>query len=371
VSRRRSIDPQRALQVGFLVLLLVCVAQVVWWIIDQVAFTRAMQGRLLEHYEADAAAAELLVAEGCAVGEVQALFPYLVASPDGDGFDIRRAVIEEMDEERRRRIRRYGWEGSFFLLVLVAGLAVLAQALRQDVLLRRRQQNFVAAVSHELKSPLASLRLSLETLSMRDPPAERRRQLVERTLEDLQRLEVMVANMLDTARIEEGRLHLEPARVRVAEVAGGVLDEVRGRAAEAGVALELDVAPGLEVLADPVALRAVLRNLADNALKATEASGGGTVRVAGAREDGIVRVEVVDDGVGFDPGEARRLFEKFYRPGDELRRRSRGSGLGLYLVRSYVELDGGSVAAESEGPGRGARFIVRWPAPGDDRPGAP
>jgi signal transduction histidine kinase len=111
-----------------------------------------------------------------------------------------------------------------------------------------------------------------------------------------------------------------------------------------------------------VAVRTVLRNLVDNAIKAVAAKGGGVVRVEGRRAAGAVELEVRDDGVGFPPEEADRLFEKFYRLGDELRRTSPGSGLGLYIVRRFVQLTGGRVSARSAGPGEGAAFTVRWPA---------
>lgn len=80
-----------------------------------------------------------------------------------------------------------------------------------------------------------------------------------------------------------------------------------------------------------------------------------------------VVLAIGDDGVGFEPDAAEQLFEKFYRPGDELTRQSRGSGLGLYLVRRFLELDGGRITASSAGPGQGARFTVQWPRPGEER----
>ena len=107
-------------------------------------------------------------------------------------------------------------------------------------------------------------------------------------------------------------------------------------------------------------LGTVLRNLIGNAIESAQAAGT-RVEVVARRLDSTVELEVLDDGVGFDPADGRRLFEKFYRPGSELRRDKKGSGLGLYLVRSFVTLEGGEVEASSEGPGRGAVFRVTWP----------
>ena len=114
-----------------------------------------------------------------------------------------------------------------------------------------------------------------------------------------------------------------------------------------------------------MALRSVLRNLIDNAIKARESRPGGRIRLEVAREGGRAKLEVRDDGVGFPPEQGEMLFEKFYRPGDEMQRPSRGSGLGLYLVRKFVELYGGEIRAASEGPGRGATFTIRWPLAGE------
>ena len=125
------------------------------------------------------------------------------------------------------------------------------------------------------------------------------------------------------------------------------------------------VPEGLEIAADPAAASTVLRNLIENALRASATAGGAgahEIRLTGRAHSGYVELEVADDGVGFEPAEAEKLFEKFYRPGDELRRTSKGTGLGLYVVRRFVELERGWVTAASPGPGRGATFTAAWPA---------
>jgi signal transduction histidine kinase len=361
--RAWGVDMERVLQIGFLVLLAVCVAQVLWWIIDEVGYTRRVNDAIVTHYERDASIAREMMARGIPREVVLRHFEALIPSGETD-VAVDPAVVDELERLRDERLDRFGWEGGFFLLVLVAGVLVLARAMRQDTTLRRRQQNFVAAVSHEFKSPLASIRLSAETLLYRKTvDDETRQRVVRRLVDDIDRLEVMVTNILDTARVEEGELHLEPSRVGVAEVVAATLRSFEGRAAESGIELATDVDPDLEVFADPVAVRAVLRNLVDNAIKATESNDGGEVRIAARREGRHVRVVVADNGVGFAPDEAERLFEKFYRPGDEMQRRSRGSGLGLYLVQHFVRLEGGRVEAHSQGPGRGAEFSALWPTP--------
>lgn len=372
MARKRSrIDPERFLQLGFIALLAVCAAQVLWWILDEVYYTRSVVESTIKHYEEDVVSARLMLSQGVPADTVLAHFPGLVADSGPGRVVVNPEIVDKLRDERRDRLDRFGWEGSFFLLVIIAGVGVLARAMRQDTQLRKRQQNFVAAVSHEFKSPIASMRLSAETLQMRRLEPDKQERILQRLVDDLDRLETTVVNILDTARVEEGALELEATRMDVSSVVEQVVQDLTMRAREAGVTIETDLEESLEVEADPVAMRSVLRNLLDNALKATESKVAesedagrprGHIRVGASREGRFVRVQVSDDGVGFAPEEGQHLFKKFYRPGDEMQRESRGSGLGLYLVEQFVKLDGGRVEAHSAGKGQGAVFSTFWPA---------
>lgn len=364
-TRRFRLDATGALQVAFLVLMSVCALQVIYWIFDEVSYSRWMNQKLEAQYGEQIRVAKALLDRGMDPNDVDRLFPQLTFSSGPERVTVNPVTLEEMRADLHCRRVRYGAEGAFFLVVLVAAMAVIAQALRRDLQLRRRQQNFLAAVTHEFKSPLASLKLSAETLALRDPPQPARKKLVARLLDELQRLESMISNLLDTARLEEGRMALRPERVSLAEATAAILEELTERACAAGTFFDNRVPADLDADADPVAVRTVLRNLVDNAIKACGANNGGTVHIAGSRHGRMVRLEIRDDGIGFDRRESARLFEKFYRPGDELRRTSKGSGLGLYIVQRFVQLTGGAVRAHSDGPGTGASFTVDWPAAGD------
>jgi signal transduction histidine kinase len=345
---------------AFIVLLAVCSAQIAYWMADEVRYTARVQTRLRDAYEADAAAARALLRSGAAWRQVALIYPEVTLSADSSTVQVAPGVLAELESSRFHRLNRYAWEGAFFLAVLLAAMAVVYRALREEAELRQRQENFLAAVSHELKSPLASLRLSVETLAMRDPPAERRAELVQRLLADLGRLQRMIANILDTSRLSAAETRAAPERVALAEVVSSVVDELREHAAENEVALETDVAESLVIWADPEGVRTVLRNLLHNGIRA--ASGGRHVTVRGFRTDGWVQLEVRDDGVGFPPHEAAHLFDKFYRVDGGEPGRASGTGLGLYLVWRCVSLDGGHVTGESAGLGRGASFTASWPA---------
>ncbi|MHB1311249.1 MAG: sensor histidine kinase [Gemmatimonadaceae bacterium] len=346
----------RTLQISFLVLLVLCNAQLGWWLVDQVRYTGEMRDRSEAALQADLGKAGAALRAGAPLAEVTTLYPGLQF--DSGSVTIKPSVIAQLDADRWHRLNRYWWEGTFFLVVLLGAMVVVYRALRDQAELHRRQEGFLATVSHELKSPLASMRLSAETLSMRDPPAARRAELVERLLQDLGRLERLIGNILDTSRLSEPTIRTSPEALVLGEEVNAAVQEVAVQAAENKTAVTTDIPDTLAIQADRDAVRTVLRNLLHNAVRATA---GGRVVVSARVVDGRARVEVRDDGAGFDPALASRLFGKFYRPTSADRSQRGGTGLGLYLVRRYVELDGGTVGASSDGPGHGACFTVDWP----------
>lgn len=325
-------DPSRAVQWGFLLLLSLSSAQVAWWITENVDYSHRVERRLAALYQPGGAP--------------------VVADPA--------AALAALANERSSRINRYLWEGGFFLLVLIGGMSVLTSAIRMDASLRRRQQNFLAAVSHEFKSPLASIRLAAETLALRSREPDTTR-LATRILADDERLLRMVDNLLDTARLEQGRHVMTPGTVDLAEAIHALVESLRDRAAAHEITLESAVDAGLALRVDPVAFETMLRNLLDNALKSCIAAPGQHIRVKARRVAGQLEVSVTDDGLGFAPQEAALIFKKFYRIGDELRRKTQGTGLGLYIVQRLASLSGARVQASSPGPRLGATMTLLWP----------
>ncbi|MFI5231973.1 MAG: sensor histidine kinase [Gemmatimonadales bacterium] len=330
MTARDSRRAVRATQIGFIVLLLACSAQLAYWMADESHYTAAVRDQLRAAMEQQPG-----------------------VSP---------AALAQLDADRFHRMNRYAWEGGFFLVVLVGAMGVVYAALREEDALRRQQEDFLASASHELKSPLASLRLSAETIAMRDPPPPRRAELVQRLLSDLTRLDQTIANMLDASRLSRGPVRVTRERVELAPLVAGVAHDLGPLADDCGVTVHVDVEGGLAVHADRDGVRTIAHNLIHNGIKASRASAG-SVTVRGTHDAGGVCVRVEDTGIGFAPHESRRLFQKFHRIEASGHERLPGTGLGLYLVRRCAELDGAAVSASSEGPGRGACFTVRWPAP--------
>ncbi|MDH3691230.1 MAG: HAMP domain-containing histidine kinase [Gammaproteobacteria bacterium] len=356
----RANSRTRWIQIGFFILLLVCVGQVGWWMLDQRIHSTELAERMSRDLESDLQAAQAMVELGIPASEVANTFETVTET--GAELAVDPNVLAQLENENHRRLRRYVWEGSFFLVVLIAGMTVLARALHQEVVLRRRQQNFLAAVGHEFKSPLTGVRLAAETLALRDPPADRRQRLIRQILDELERLEGMIENLLDTARIEDGK---STFRAEPIELCGTIRDAVRAfeaRAQSSGVMVQIDLEDEIFIETDRSALATVLRNLLDNAWKATRDKEGAQIKVRAYHGSNGVTMEVHDNGEGFAPEETDKLFEKFYRPGDEMRRGGQGSGLGLYIVRVLVKRSGGQIRAFSSGRTKGATFTVVWPA---------
>ncbi len=319
-------DPSKVLQVGFVGLLLILLVLASYWIYDHVRYTQSVRSQLTELYDSQ----------------------------------TDRAEIAALDRDADMRINRILWEGGFFLVVLLGGLTVMTRTIRHDAELRRRQQNFLAAVSHEFKSPLASIRLAAETLALRSKEPEAKR-LSQRILADDDRLLRMVENLLDTTRLEEGRHTLKPAPLELAPLIATIAEAASERAAHAGIAINRHIDSDIHLTIDRTALEAILSNLLDNSLNACIAGSGKEIKIHARRLGGGVQLSVSDDGAGFPSEDAEMIFEKFYRAGDEMRRSTPGSGLGLYIVRRLVELSDASISARSDGPGHGAEFLITWP----------
>jgi len=264
-----------------------------------------------------------------------------------------------------RRGRMFLLEGAFFMLLILLALRfqlTAHQRLRDAV---RQQSNFISAVTHELKSPLTSIRLYAELLENPDIKPEARLRGATVIREEADRLSSLVEQILRARALDAKEMRLEP---RPLELRGWMAEHLQALGSRLHAHDRLLVAEGCDdgdsarvlwVMADEEALDLVLGNLVDNAIKYSPK--GSSVRLRLLGNGAWSELRVVDEGVGFEAQESRRLFDRFYRGGSELTRRTKGTGLGLYLVREFVEAMGGRVLAESDGPGRGATFTVMLP----------
>ena len=252
-----------------------------------------------------------------------------------------------------------------YMFLLIAGILVFGSILTvrtvsHELELAKMKSDFVSTVSHEFKSPLTSVQQVAEMLQAgRVPSDERRQQYYDLLVEQSQRLCLLTDNILNLAKIEEGRKTFAFERLDVAALMKEILPAVQDRVRHEGFVIELKLEEPLpEVLADGEALAQAVTNLLDNAVKYSGQSRSIVVR-SFVRDRQLV-ISVEDFGIGIRKDEAHRVFERFYRGGDELTRSVKGSGLGLTLVKEIVEAHHGTVRVESE-PGRGSTFSIRLP----------
>ena len=236
--------------------------------------------------------------------------------------------------------------------------AQVREALRTAEDANRSKDQFLAMLGHELRNPLAPIATAVQLMALKgDDRTAQERRIIERQLVHVTRL---VDDLLDVSRITSGRLAIRREPVRVGPLLTHVVDAIQPSLYQHSLALEL--APGVEdawVHGDEVRLVQVLNNLLVNAIKFTPA--GGAIRVKATVEGDEVRVDVRDSGVGITQAELPRVFDLFYQTPQSSDRTRGGLGLGLAIVRSLIEMHGGTVSAASEGPGRGSCMTVRLP----------
>jgi two-component system phosphate regulon sensor histidine kinase PhoR len=247
-------------------------------------------------------------------------------------------------------------------VVIVAGVATILFVAERQRRLNALKSEFVANVSHELKTPLALVRMFGEMLQTGRVASEAKRQeYLDIIVAESERLSNLIENVLDFAKVERGRGAYDFADGDVGQVVARAVQVYRYRAEREGVALECEVEPKLGARIDERAIQLAVINLVDNALK--YAVGSSVVRVSARRDGGAVAIRVADHGPGIPPEEQGRIFERFVRgtraSGEMVR--VRGSGIGLALVKHIAESHGGKVWVESE-VGRGATFVVRIPS---------
>lgn len=277
----------------------------------------------------------------------------------------RRGVTLPVDAEDALRgatdesMRMFVFEGAFLGAMLLASMFLVVRSLQREVAVHRQQKNFLSAVTHELKSPLASAKLYLESLMLGRAEGDKRERYLRNAHADLDRLQEMVEELLESARISSTGPPVRLERVELQSELDRIVDELRRDPATAAVEVSKTEGDALDVDADPRALRTMLRNLLTNAHKYA----GPTPRVEiGARRDGSqAAVRVRDFGPGLRALEAKRVFEPFVRGGDELVRTSKGVGLGLYMVSELARAQGGRTRAIADVEGGG--FAVEFTLP--------
>ncbi|MBM3274501.1 MAG: HAMP domain-containing histidine kinase [Candidatus Sericytochromatia bacterium] len=251
--------------------------------------------------------------------------------------------------------------GSLLFVLVLAGVILFIVFHARQIRDNQLQTNFIDAVTHEFRSPLTSLKLHLDTLRLRNVPPEKVGEFYALMTEDVERLSMLVEQVLEAGKAEhEGRkFDVEP--LELGKQVAAVVTTVRRRHNLHNGELRTQIAPGLEVMADAAALEIVLHNLIENAVKYSREGQVDVLIAADLQRPGEVGITVRDSGVGIPKPQLKRVFQRFYRIGNELTRTRKGTGLGLFVAREILKGMKGRIEATSPGENLGSTFVVTLP----------
>lgn len=267
---------------------------------------------------------------------------------------------EVFEKFAKRQIAVYTWTGALVILLIFAAGAIAVGVVSRQIRLNRMKNDFIATVSHELKTPLASMRVLVDTLLEGNVKnQEQAEEYLRLTAKENERLSRMIDNFLTFSRMERNKKAFSIAEVKPAMIANDAIEAVRTKFAAHNCQLSVDIADNLpEIQADHDAIVTVIVNLLDNACKYTGDDKKVTLKVFA--DDGCVCFAVSDNGIGLARSHIRRIFDSFYQVDRTLARKAEGCGLGLSIVKFIVDSHRGKVAVESK-PGKGSTFTVRLP----------
>lgn len=250
-------------------------------------------------------------------------------------------------------------EGAVFLFIVVMGIFQIQKTLKKQAKLQHQQKNFLLSVTHELKSPLASIKLYLQTILKRDLEPEKQKGFITNSLKDIERLDDLVENMLLATKIENRSYTFPQDEFNFSELVEKVVDRLQVHSCSSQT-IKACVPPGLFIKGDRFALTSVLTNLIENAIKYSPSCAEIYVTLI-EKGDQIV-MEVVDHGPGIPDAEKSRIFDKFYRVGNEDTRQTKGTGLGLYIVKKVLDMHYADILVKDNQP-TGTKFEITFNKP--------
>lgn len=264
----------------------------------------------------------------------------------------------ELKAELRRKNMMIAGEGLVFITLISIGFWRIHRSFSREIEVSRQQNNFLLSITHELKSPLASIKLAMETMKRHALQPEQINRIAGRSLEDVDRLEKMVENILLASRMEDPAHRFDKNWLDWSAVVRAGVEGLQRRYPNQPV--KAQISPDLYLNGDALALSSVVMNLLDNAVKYTPA--GTEVSVQLQQANGHLELEVADRGTGIPDAEKPKIFRRFYRIGNEETRSSKGTGLGLFIVQEIVRAHRGTIQVRNR-EGGGSVFQVRFPAP--------
>jgi signal transduction histidine kinase len=250
-------------------------------------------------------------------------------------------------------------EGGVLMFMILAGVYVIFVYWNKQARLNQLQSNFVSSVSHELKSPLASIQLYLETLKYQEVSPEETRDFVETMLVDTGRLSDLIDNILESSKSDPKSMQLQFTTVDIVAFLRETIEHHKRLFEDKHCEVKLNMETQPKVSMDMRAIRMVFNNLIVNALRYSSAGSSLTIQVQ--QDEDFCNIDFIDQGFGFDKKDLKRVFKKFYRVQNQETQNIEGAGLGLYISQQIVKSHKGKISASSEGRGKGACFTVSLP----------
>ncbi|RYZ60412.1 MAG: two-component sensor histidine kinase [Chitinophagaceae bacterium] len=280
-------------------------------------------------------------------------------------FDQRRAALdptaadyptrlENINREQRRGEYKYIGEGSAFLLLILVGAMFVYRSVRRQFRLQQQQQNFVMAVTHELKTPIAVARLNLETMQKYQLDESKQQKLVQMTLQETLRLDTLINNILISSQLEGNAYRISKEELNFSSLVEDVVRSFQNRYPDR--VLDASIDEEIDIKGDAMLLKLLLSNLLENANKYSPKDR--PINISLSLNNSIFLV-VADEGPGIPDEEKKAVFEKFYRIGNEQTRKTQGTGLGLFICKKIAQDHDGEIIIKDNQP-TGSKFIVQF-----------
>lgn len=264
--------------------------------------------------------------------------------------------VAQIGDEKRLKTTQYLGEGVTFLAMILVAALFVYRAVRRQFILQQQQQNFMMAVTHELKTPIAVAKLNLETMQKHQLDDTRKQKIIHMTLQEINRLNTLSSNILVSSQLEGGRYRVGKEELDFSDLVKSCVLDFTNRFPERD--WETDIQPELDVMGDALLLQILVNNLLENAMKYSPKDG--TISCKLNKHHHKVVLSVSDQGTGIPEQEKKKIFEKFYRIGNEETRTAKGTGIGLYLCRKIAEDHNADIRVTDNHPS-GANFSIRFP----------
>jgi len=261
----------------------------------------------------------------------------------------------EIRQEHSRNFIKYTSEGATFLLLILIGAAFVYRSVRRHFLLQQQQQNFMMAVTHELKTPISVARLNLETLQKHQLDIDKQRKLLRMTLEETERLNTLTNNILISSQLEAGGHTTSKEELDLSDLFKDCIHNFIQRYPERKFVESIE--NDMDVNGDPLLLQLLINNLLENAIKYSAKEK--PIRCLLNQHSWKIELQIIDEGQGIPDTEKKNVFKKFYRLGDETTRKAQGTGLGLYLCKKIAD-DHHAEIAVKDNPTGGSNFTVTF-----------